>query len=60
MPTSRGIFLTQGSNPHLLRLLHWLAGSFPLVPPGKLPSITAGMFISEMRVNELFVHLAGK
>ena len=25
----QGIFLTQGSNPSLLRLLHWQAGSFP-------------------------------
>ena len=24
----QGIFLTQGSNPHVLRLLHWQAGSF--------------------------------
>ena len=29
------IFPTQGSNPCLLRLLHWQAGSLPLVPPGK-------------------------
>ena len=29
-----GIFQTQGSNLHLLRLLHWLAGSLPLAPPG--------------------------
>ena len=29
-----GIFLTQGSNPHLLRLLPWQVGSLPLVPPG--------------------------
>ena len=28
-----GIFLTQGSNPHLLRLLHWQRGSLP--PPRK-------------------------
>ena len=28
----QGIFLTQGSNPHLLCLLHWQAGT---VPPGK-------------------------
>ena len=33
MPSSRGIFPTQGSNPHLLRLLHWQAGSLPLEPP---------------------------
>ena len=31
----QGIFLTQGSNPYLLRLLHWQAGSLPLAPPGK-------------------------
>ena len=31
----QGIFLTQGSNPHLLHLLHWQAGSLPLVPAGK-------------------------
>ena len=31
----QGIFLTQGSNPSLLRLQHWQAGSLPLVPPGK-------------------------
>ena len=30
-----GIFPTQGLNPCLLRLLHWQAGSLPLVPPGK-------------------------
>ena len=30
----QGIFPTQGSNPHLLCLLHWQAGSLPLVPPG--------------------------
>ena len=31
----QGIFLTQESNPNLLRLLHWQAGSLPLAPPGK-------------------------
>ena len=30
----QGIFPTQGLNPHLLHLLHWQAGSLPLVPPG--------------------------
>ena len=29
------IFPTQGSNPCLLCLLHWQAGSLPLAPPGK-------------------------
>ena len=31
----QGIFLTQGLIPHFLYLLHWQAGSLPLVPPGK-------------------------
>ena len=35
----QGIFLTQGSNPHLLCLLHWQAGSLPLAPPGMHTSV---------------------
>ena len=35
----QGIFLTQGSNLHLLSLLHWQAGSLPLMPPGRLLKI---------------------
>ena len=31
----QGIFLSQGSNPYLLRPLHWQAGSLPLLPPAK-------------------------
>ena len=31
----QGIFPTQGSNPHLLCLLHWQVGSLPVEPPGK-------------------------
>ena len=31
----QGIFLTQGLNSRLLPLLHWQAGSLPLVLPGK-------------------------
>ena len=31
----QGIFLTQRLNPRLLCLLHWQAGSLPLMPPGK-------------------------
>ena len=31
--THRGIFLTHGLNPHLLRLQHWQADSLPQVPP---------------------------
>ena len=30
----QGIFQTQGSNPRLLHLLPWQAGSLPLAPPG--------------------------
>ena len=33
MPSSRGIFLTQGLNPQYLYLLHWQAVSLPLAPP---------------------------
>ena len=32
---SPGVFPTQGLNLHLLRLLHWQAGSLPLARPGK-------------------------
>ena len=35
VPSSMGIFLTQGSNLSLLCLLHWQAGSLPLVLSGK-------------------------
>ena len=35
IPFFRGIFPTQRSDPHLLRLLHWHAGSLPLAPHGK-------------------------
>ena len=31
----QGIFMTQGSNLHLLCLLHWQTGSLPLMLPGK-------------------------
>ena len=31
----QGIFLTQGSNPHLLHILHWQEPSLPTAPPGK-------------------------
>ena len=36
------IFLTQGSNLCLLRLLHWQAGSLPLAPPGKPHPVSIG------------------
>ena len=31
----QGIFPTQGSNPHLLCLVHWWVSSLPLAPPWK-------------------------
>ena len=40
----RSFFPTQGLNPCLLCLLHWQAGSLPLVPPGKSWS-TMGIII---------------
>ena len=52
----QGIFLTQGSNPRVSRLLHWQAGSLPLVPPGKLgtqhflPSVDAESNLKEKSV----------
>ena len=36
----QGIFPTQGSNPHLLCLLHWQADSLPFEPPVKSPNRT--------------------
>ena len=52
----QGIFPTQGLNLHLLRLLHWQAGSLSQAPPGKpleLPYATAipflGVFPKEMK-----------
>ena len=38
------IFPTQGSNLHLLHLLHWHLGSLPLAPPGK-PWVFTNIFI---------------
>ena len=38
----QGIFLTQGSNLRLLRLLHWQVGSLPLHHPGSLNLLLLG------------------
>ena len=40
----QGIFPIQGSNQCLLRLMHWQAGSLPLVPAGK-PNLYGIMFL---------------
>ena len=44
-----GIFQTQGSNLHLLHLLHWQVGSLLLVPPGK-PSCSSHQCIKSQTV----------
>ena len=46
----QGIFLAQGLNPCLLRLLHWQAGSLPLEPPGKSPCFS--LFLSKEKETE--------
>ena len=44
----QGIFLTQGSNLHLLYLLHWQVDSLPLAPPGKTDITPAVVMICQM------------
>ena len=39
----QGIFLTQGSNPCLLHLLHWEVSSLPLISLGKPNMITMSL-----------------
>ena len=49
----QGIFLAQGSNPLLFYLLHWQAGSLPLVPPGKaLPQQKVLTLFVDIRVSQ--------
>ena len=45
MSSSRGIFLTQGSNRCLFHLLHWQTDSLPSEPPGKLLSFPGPHFL---------------
>ena len=44
----QGVFLTQRSNLHLLRLLHWQAGALTLAPPRKY--LIFAIFILDMHV----------
>ena len=44
----QGIFLTQGSNLHLLCFLRWEADSSPLAPPGKPLQVVAAAFILKL------------
>ena len=47
----KGIFPTQGSNPCLSCLLHWQAGSLPLVPSGKPVSRPILLLVPFTQVN---------
>ena len=44
----QGIFPTQGSNPHLLCLLHWQASFLPPAPPGKTIVLTTWSFVNKV------------
>ena len=49
-----GIFLTQGLNSHLLRFLHWQAGSLPIVPP-----LTNNVvLVSVVQQSDLVIHMS--
>ena len=41
------LFLTRGSNPHLLGFLHWLAGSWPPAPPGKTLLAVSSVLVNQ-------------
>ena len=47
---------TQGSNPYLLCLLHWQAGSLPLAPPGGPLETTYLLFFSAWNFSYLFTY----
>ena len=49
----QGIFLTQGSNPCLLHLLHWQADSLPFAPPGK-PDLPITSTCRQYRQTEVY------
>ena len=53
----QGIFLTQGSNPCLLCLLHWQACSLPPVVPGKpdFQATTLHIFVAGAEFESRFV-----
>ena len=48
----QGIFVTQGLNPCLFCLLHWQAGSLPLVPPGTPSSFNISLI--RLKPEEIF------
>ena len=49
----QGIFLTQGLNLSLLRLLHWQVGSLPLAPLGKPNNVYMSMILSQFLLASL-------
>ena len=51
------IFLTQGSNPHLLHRLHWQVCSLPLESPGVLPDNWRSNAKGSLAHFHLFFHL---
>ena len=53
----QGIFPTQGSNLHLLFLLHWQVDSLPLVPPGKPLASLYLCYITLILCREILCHL---
>ena len=54
----QGIFPTQRSNPRLLHLLHWQAGSLPPAPPGKPSTALRPHKSKEPALAALQVHLS--
>ena len=46
----QGIFLTQGSNPHLLHLLHWQVGSLRLVPKEESEKVGLKLNIQKTKI----------
>ena len=48
----QGSFLTQGSNPSLLRLLHWQAGSLPLHHLGSPINVDTGSLLKAVIVRK--------
>ena len=55
----QGIFLTQGSNPCLLRFLHWQADSLPLALPGKPLFFHVSDQFHEISIFAKFLQLLG-
>ena len=55
----QGIFPTQGSDPHLSRLLYWQAVSLPLVPPGKSSSLYNSKQNPQMSRKQKWKHSLG-